>query len=882
MKNAVPPSSLVARCLFLLLIVSFIAFPVRADSTKPLLVLNEIGFQSESRGFWIELHNPSSEIVRMDGWALRFLSGEKFTLPRGLPDCDPGCFLVLQFGHVTGSPVAGANSILIETPADFDPKQIGGGCVLLKDGTPVDAISWGRGIKSMDPALPMEAPLAPPVAVMEDSEEIYQPGDVCIRLPDTWPPHRQQWSGSGNWIYRRAPQASLGQPNPLPPPLLLLPVDGARLASQFYLNAVGLDWAAQVQFQVATDNGFHDIVLDQTLSGDSLKLPRLLPGDYYWRARGLGPGVGSWSPTHRVTMLGLDVDKMMQSIDGAGEEEEEAGAARPELPGGATLIERHVVGLNHLQQKKDTNMLCLDGCLEHGDFSWDRPHPNSSRVSEHAYLGCARAALAMIASQTCRLSQDRIAYYIFEESNGRSAADSGETGNPFGDLGHDLGTRGSDTVRALEWIYNTPPGSADYSSASEEIINDHDPSDMDSVRDYIADGRPVIRRIQPASGVGHQTVVDGYALVRYEDDSGDVREESLLRVLNPWNEGDIQWLSALAPGTTSPDFFFFPPRTGRPSRCDEPEVARDSDDDMIVDFDEIHRFGTDPNVPDSDNDWVRDDDDIRGYLFNLDGSYHRRDRDMDGDGLAKELDADNDRAENDGLIDGCEDVNLNGLFDPGGSETDNFVSNDDGNVLNPRCLSGYLRIGTAGAYQGVTIETHEEVSLNSMSTNTGDEYIYDHEWTTHGQISLPYATGSSTGSARTRARVSLELLDDGRYRLVTDTNQQQGRMTTNMTVLGRTTSSTDSIHFAFADIHYDYQSPQVPADFRAWQENVVGKPNIFEGEIETTPGGGRRLSGHDTVTLPARYSGGGTLQGSATRTWEVWLSTPSERSATHP
>jgi hypothetical protein len=495
-------------------------------------------------------------------------------------------------------------------------------------------------------------------------------------------------------------------------------------------------------------------------------------------------------------------------------------------------------------------------------------------VAEHAVLGCARATLAMVASQTCRLSQDRIAYFIFEESNGRSAADSGETGNPFGDLGHDLGTRGSDTVRALEWIYNAPEGSADHAFASEEIINDHDPSDMDSVRDYIADGRPVIRRIQSASGVGHQTVVDGYALVRFENESGEAREESLLRVLNPWNAGDIQWRSALVSGSTSPDFYFFPPGTGRPSRCDEPEVARDSDGDGIVDFDEIHRFDTDPNVPDSDNDWIRDDDDIRGYVFNLDGSYNRRDRDIDGDDLAKERDADNDRSENDGLIDGCEDVNRNGFFDPGGSETDNFVSSDDGNVLNPRCLSGYLRIETRGALQGITIETREEISLDSMSTGTGDDYIYRHQWTTQGQVNMPYATGSSNGSARTRARVTLELLDDGRYRLVTDTNRQEGRYTTNMTVMGRSSSTTGSITFAFADVHYDYQSPEVPADFRAWQENVVGKPNIFEGEIETVPGGGRRLSGHDTVTLPARFTGGGSLQGGATRTWEVWLSTP--------
>jgi hypothetical protein len=111
----------------------------------------------------------------------------------------------------------------------------------------------------------------------------------------------------------------------------------------------------------------------------------------------------------------------------------------------------------------------------------------------------------------------------------------------------------------------------------------------------------------------------------------------------------------------------------------EPEINMDSDGDGVNDFDEIKRFHTNPNGPDTDGDKVPDLADIRAsvfdktYAFNkLLGSQDTRD-DWDHDGLPMELDRDSD---GDSCSDGFEDFNLNGNFDPDQSETWNFDSHD--------------------------------------------------------------------------------------------------------------------------------------------------------------------------------------------------------------
>jgi hypothetical protein len=112
------------------------------------------------------------------------------------------------------------------------------------------------------------------------------------------------------------------------------------------------------------------------------------------------------------------------------------------------------------------------------------------------------------------------------------------------------------------------------------------------------------------------------------------------------------------------------------ARADEPEISMDSDGDGVVDFDELHRFQTNPNLKDHDDDELHDKEDIRASVHDRRHGYAHggNGRDFDGDGTPMERD---DDADGGGCLDGWEDENKDGKYDQGPSETDNFANDDD-------------------------------------------------------------------------------------------------------------------------------------------------------------------------------------------------------------
>ncbi|MBU1238557.1 MSCRAMM family adhesin SdrC [Myxococcota bacterium] len=101
----------------------------------------------------------------------------------------------------------------------------------------------------------------------------------------------------------------------------------------------------------------------------------------------------------------------------------------------------------------------------------------------------------------------------------------------------------------------------------------------------------------------------------------------------------------------------------------------DSDNDTIGDFFEGRTDSDEDGVPnyrdsDSDNDGIPDQ--YEGYTY---GDATARPIDSDGDGHFDFMDADSD---NDGLADGQEDLNHNGVVDPGESDPRKDDTDDDG------------------------------------------------------------------------------------------------------------------------------------------------------------------------------------------------------------
>jgi hypothetical protein len=150
-------------------------------------------------------------------------------------------------------------------------------------------------------------------------------------------------------------------------------------------------------------------------------------------------------------------------------------------------------------------------------------------------------------------------------------------------------------------------------------------------------------------------VVDGYRT------TGGVFQA---RFLNTDNNGTIAWRSwdnetfwqVLAPDSTLV------------GKNVDPRMAADADADGMRDFDEDERFQTDAAYADTEWDGVYDEADVASYAL------RGLDADIDADGLRAEIDPDSDDG---GLLDGLEDLDHDGHYEPGDNETDPFNPSDD-------------------------------------------------------------------------------------------------------------------------------------------------------------------------------------------------------------
>jgi len=264
-------------------------------------------------------------------------------------------------------------------------------------------------------------------------------------------------------------------------------------------------------------------------------------------------------------------------------------------------------------------------------------------------------AIAMIASYySGNVSQDRVAYYLNREywASSPYIKKTPETHLMTGMNVVEMST-------ALSWALNgVKTYHEGYPIEQGEPENNTKPS-SEQIKRWIDEGRPIVRRCP-----GHYTVIDGYDgdYIHVIGERGDGTETRIhyddLEIVDRW----IPPANAIA-------------------RSDEPEMWMDSDNDGIVDFDEVNRFFTDPHNPDSDFDGVPDKAEVISYTFLSDGSFDADDvrkPDSNSDGLRAELDWDSDNGE---APDGMEDVNHNGFVDLG--ETDPSDPNDDPPVEFP-------------------------------------------------------------------------------------------------------------------------------------------------------------------------------------------------------
>ena len=589
----------------------------------------------------------------ISGWQVSNQSGGNYTIPAALAGIPPGCFVLIYFDGL--GPAADdynfgdGRAVLHSPPGLVDPFVAAADQVALyaesthNPQTIRDFVAYGAapGDAAADAIAAglWEAGWWADFNVGSGAQDVSAPPPTN-RTVGLYPGRANL--SPDDWAVYGAADHTPGAPNPVPRSIWSTVSDDAVMAS----DGFALGWmfvpGATYQLQIDHDQAFApplvvDVMRDQPYYPDTTPGSPLAGGEYWWRVRAfIGQQAAAWSAPLHVTVVPV------------------AGfAAASDSANALSIGPQVVLSMTWLRQKKDNPLLCLDGDDEGNpttsgeEVAWDAVHPDG--IYTHGRNSCVRASVAMIVTHYGgHLSMDRIGYHLLENW-GDPVVDVGELNNPHLDLAHDrrtgvCGGDGSHGGYLLAWALGINVSDYTYAYAKPT---------WDQVRGFIDASRPVMRFYD-----GHQTVIGGYRTL------GDGTKQ--IRLFDPWS--GTTW-----EGYDSLDItcYYAPPASAPNVRSDEPGIWSDADGDGIMDWDEQNRFHTMATYADSDDDWVQDKQDLREYVFDTAGVYSLRSADHDGDGKRKELDFNND---NDSSVDGCEDTDRDGKYEPASGETDNFNS----------------------------------------------------------------------------------------------------------------------------------------------------------------------------------------------------------------
>lgn len=608
----------------------------KRKSIKPGLVLTEI-YPSPSTGeySWIEFTNTSDKTVIASGIKVVIDGIIEFEINNKQLNIAPNCFLILMFDgeglkknwKMTNTIKNNNKKIVSEL---HSPPQlvnvlnsISGSIAIYNNVKPsqnnlIQYVAWGLPKHSPDNQIwdpHWFIHTKPNFGDFNPSEGLDE-GYSFGLYPDAYSNNPMDWV-----IYSEV-ETSYGKKNPVPnPKMFTIPDESTIDSKNFALSWVGNFYSQGYTIQISKDKKFAKKIVNENVKTSLFQTDKIFQnGIYYYRVKtiDLMNRESTWSKTRSFNCIKMTQHKR----------------------------EVHLKNMKLIFQKKDTRLLCLGGCKSEqvGDNNhWDNIHQNSTNSREaldHGALNCVRASISMIVSNYNKsLSQDRIAFY----SNRKRY--SCKDANYTKDIGHfdGMGYPNEET-NVLEWAIGS------------RVIRFEKKLGFDEIFNYIKSGHPIMTRID-----GHMRTLfgasignDNFQWVYIFDPQTGLRPESY----SSWEK-------------TSAGVWVCPTDIAS-VREDEKSIWKDSDDDGIMDFDEIKRFETDPSEPDTDNDGVNDKNDIREYVFSSQNAYNLRSADFDHDCIRKELDPDND---NDGLLDGEEDTNGNGKFDRSAGETSNFQKN---------------------------------------------------------------------------------------------------------------------------------------------------------------------------------------------------------------
>lgn len=614
----------------------------RADpprSKYPYLpIMTEISlFSVEGESPWIEFFNPLEEPVNASELKIVINDTLEYSFPEGLPPLPSKGFIILRLDG-KGEKGEGfrneGQTLVLHSSRVFTcaMKCIGQIAIYQKvaEGTTklVGFVSWGAP-GSKKSSTPERNIIWKPkwfVGIAQGPGD-YDPGAIIKAGYSIGLYPGIGTTGVSDWVVfsrddasRGRDDTSPGRENIVPRPALFTPSDGKVRYEDPSVRWVTNKYAKTYRFQIARDREFSSMVGDTTLSSPVYRPGSILSeGKYYYRVKtiDINGKMSAWS------------EKMkLYCIDRALKEE------------------KILKGINHIYQRKDTMLLCLNGCDSDLDGStkkpWDNCHDPKVNDSDHNDTNCAHASISMMVSYYGKsLSQDRIAYYMAEKvpCQDRIAYYMAEEkpcegyGKPKNDLAHKKGLRyfssdGGEETIALKWALGVIPGVTPFFLHASPTFT--------QLKEWLNAGRPIMTRCKECFlGINHVRVIDGY---RVFFDSGVTKNE--VHILDPLGSPTHRWEEFDKWDSKDEGTWVGPVRAPN-AREDEESIWIDSDNDGIMDFDEQNRFFTDPFKKDSDNDGIDDKDEIRKYIFDRQNKYIKRYvADTDGDGVRKELDPD--------------------------------------------------------------------------------------------------------------------------------------------------------------------------------------------------------------------------------------------------
>lgn len=609
--------------------------------------LSEIMFypgDSDSGAEWIELYNDSEKKpVDISGYELCNAAGVVYSFPVNLPKIPPGAYVLIEFDGQD----AAENDLSFDDDnlavLHVDRKNMfadeGDICVLYKDNSRSKEsicgfVSWGNIEKPTfektirDKESVIKAKKAKELSHTAEARRLWKRGTpkTFVSVPDLEGPNYFLEKDGSLVLINSGSRTKLtavpckpgeitpGYKNVIPAPGLWLPHDNLQTSADLFTFSWLPVSSSTYQFQICMDKNCTAPIIDVW----DLTEPHYQPvsplnknASYYWRVRAINNGlISDWSEVRKFS-IGYSERLGRDPLEIAVDAEILAAGDNP-------------LGVLSRPARKDSSLLCLDGCDEE---HWDADN-SSGAQHEHSMYYCWAAAAQMLSwYRGGNVLQDEIVAIV----KGSNTAEP-EDWLPHGSNG---GATQGDGFFSLRYALQA--------TQSQLHVIETKPTEAELAAFIDAD-----RPVRYSTG-GHAMVVDGYRTA-----AGGVFEA---RFLNTDNNGTIEW----RPWDAEPFKWCAVPDSDLIGRTVDPRMTTDSDGDGMMDFDEEERFFTDSYLFDTDDDLVGDKADVASYAL------RRLDPDVDADGLRGEIDEDSD---DDGVIDGEEDLDQDGRFEPSDDETD--------------------------------------------------------------------------------------------------------------------------------------------------------------------------------------------------------------------